>query len=61
VIQDKDITRGGAGISWRKSFDKFSEIFQSSAVAAKKREEILKKQYENDSADKSQVIIEKNN
>ena len=59
VIQDKDITRGGAGISWRKSFDKFSEIFQSSAVAAKKREEMLKKQYEDDSADKTQVIIEK--
>lgn len=59
VIQDKDITRGGAGISWRKSFDHFGEIFQSSAVAAKKREEILRKQYEEDSADKTQVIIEK--
>lgn len=59
VVQDKDITRGGVGLSWRKSFDGFYEFFQSNKEIAKKRQEILMKQYEEDSATKSQGVQSK--
>lgn len=56
VVQDKDITRGGVGISWRKSFDNFAEFFQSGKEAEKKRREQLMKQYAADTATKSEGI-----
>ena len=57
VIQDKDITRGGAGLSWRKSFDSFSDLFVSNKQLEKIREEQRKKQLEfNDSASKTDAV-----
>ncbi len=56
VIQDKDITRGGVGISWRKSFDGFGEFFESSKKLAKQRHDMLMKQYEEDSSGKLETL-----
>lgn len=56
VVQDKDITRGGIGMSWRKSFDGFSDLFTSNKKLEKIREAELKKQYADDSATKTEVL-----
>ena len=56
VVQDKDITRGGVGMSWRKSFDSFSDLLKSNKKLEKEREDELKKQYASDSATKTEVL-----
>ncbi len=44
VTLDKDITRGGVGLSWRKSFDNFDEFFRGKKFAMEQKEKMLKKQ-----------------
>ncbi len=41
VTLDKDITRGGVGISWRKAFDNFDELMRSKRYALKQKEQFL--------------------
>ncbi len=55
VTLDKDITRSGVGISWRKSFDQFYELFKSNKYAAAQKKEELKKQQATDSMTKKPV------
>jgi hypothetical protein len=43
VTLDRDITRSGVGIGWRKSFDNFNEFFRGNKYAAKRNEELLEK------------------
>ncbi len=51
VTLDRDITRSGVGIGWRKSFDNFSEFFHGNKYAAKQKEELLQKVKEEEAAD----------
>ncbi len=44
VTLDKNIARGGVGISWRKSFDNLTEFFSSSRRYAERQKEFIKKQ-----------------
>lgn len=39
VLVDRNISRGGIGLSWRKSFNTFEEFFRGDRYAAKLREE----------------------
>ena len=39
VLQQNNISRGGVGISWRKSFDNLEEFFRGAKYARKKLEE----------------------
>lgn len=39
VLVDRNISRGGVGISWRKSFNSFEEFFRGTQYWARKREE----------------------
>jgi hypothetical protein len=43
VIGESNLTRGGVGVSWRKSFDSFEEFFHGERYARKKLEEEQKK------------------
>ena len=53
VTLDRDITRSGFGIGWRKSFDNFSEFFHGNKYAAKQNEELLQKVKEEEKASDS--------
>ena len=50
VTSEKNITRGGAGISWRKSFDGFGELFRGKKYADRMNNEQLKKIYSSDTS-----------
>ena len=44
VTLDKDVTRGGVGLSWRKSFDNFDEFLHGKKYAAEQKEKTQNKQ-----------------
>lgn len=55
VTLDRDITRSGVGIGWRKSFDNFSEFFHGNKYAAKQKEELLEKVKAEEAADTTSI------
>jgi len=46
ITLDRDIIRSGFGVSWRKSFDGFSDFFRSNRYLAKQKEAAEKKMLE---------------
>ena len=54
VTAEKNITRGGVGISWRKSFDGLGEFFRSKKYADKLKQEELKRIYADDTSNAPQ-------
>lgn len=50
VLADQNITRGGLGLSWRKSFDNLTEFFRGASYMRKEEELRLQRQKEDSTA-----------
>ena len=46
VLAERDITRGGVGLSWRKSFNTLTDFFRSSKYMRREEEAMLKEEEE---------------